>query len=370
MSTTVWDAQAVAEIAAGPYPVAPIIAPAHVPRLVAGVDLWDMWPVQTPTGDVAEIAGGALLMALSAPMLPDLNHRHAIARIRLLHRLGMTWHDLGLLLPDGHSPGSREWAGSAVLSDPGRVTLYFTATGRRGEHEITFEQRLFETTAELTADAGVPALTGWTPPVEIVMPDGDVYARDMIGGGGIGTIKAFRDPAWFRDPADGSEYLLFTGSVAQSHSAWNGAIGLARRDHSGWRLLPPIIAADGLNNELERPHVVMHEARYHCFWSTQSKVFAPHGPSGPSGLYGMVADSFAGPWRPINGSGLVMANPKEAPFQAYSWLVLSDLSVLSFADLVGTDRIPASAAQARAHFGGTPAPIFRIAIRGDRACLV
>ena len=44
----------------------------------------------------------------------------------------------------------------------------------------------------------------------------------MTGGGAIGTIKAFRDPAFFRDPADGCDYLLFTASLAASASAWNG----------------------------------------------------------------------------------------------------------------------------------------------------
>jgi levansucrase len=326
MSTSLWRASAVATIDEATCPRIPLIGAEDVCRLVPGLDLWDMWPVQTSGAQVAAIAGGSLFLVLSAPVLPDPDDRHAVARIRLMHRVADRWRDLGPLLPDGLAPGSREWAGSALLSDDGsHVTLYFTAAGERGEGAISFQQRLFETRARLAIVDGVPWLQGWTVPVESVAADDEMYVRDMAGGGAVGTIKAFRDPAWFRDSADGAEYLLFTASLAQSASAWNGAVGIARRDRGRWTLLPPIITADGLNNELERPHIVMLEGRYHCFWSTQRKVFAHGGPSGPNGLYGMVAESLMGPWRPLNGSGLVLANPPQAPFQAYSWLVQSDL---------------------------------------------
>jgi levansucrase len=365
-----WSAAAVASIVEAGHPTSPLITSADLKPIIPGLDLWDMWPVQTRDSDVAKIAGGALFMVLSAPASPDPDDRHAVARIRLLHRAGDEWRDLGPALPDGHAPGSREWAGSAVLSDDGaRVMLYFTAAGTRDEPTLTYGQRLFETESQLVVRDGVPALIDWTLPIESVEADGEFYQRDMTGGGAIGTIKAFRDPTWLRDPADGAEYLLFSASLARSSSPWNGAVGLARRDGDRWRALPPIIDADGVNNELERPHIVICNGRYHCFWSTQRKVFADGGLVGPTGLYGMVADRLTGPWRPINGSGLVFANPTSAPFQAYSWLVLSDLSVLSFVDMVGLDRPPHNMAEARARFGGVPAPILRLRLDKDRAWL-
>ena len=370
MCTSDWSPAMVATIADQEPPSAPLIRRTDVSPLLPGNDLWDFWPVQDRAGEVATIGGGALYMLLSAPALADPDDRRSVARIRLMHRVGEAWRDRGPLLPDGWSPGSREWSGSAVLEPDGRtVTLYFTAAGRRGEAEIGFEQRLFEAKAELV-DEGGPALVRWSEPREIVAPDGHHFMREMSGGGGIGTIKAFRDPAYFRDPADGREYILFTGSLAQSRSDWNGAIGLVERADSGWSLQPPLISADDLNNELERPHVIMHDGRYYLFWSTQRKVFAVDGPTGPNGLYGMVADQLAGPWMPLNGSGLVLANPAEAPFQAYSWLVLPDLSVLSFADVLELDHAPSDAAEARRHFGGTPAPTLRLSLAGDQAVLV
>lgn len=368
--TTAWSARDVAAIGGQPFASAPVIDGARVRKVLPGYDLWDHWPVQECDGHTAQIAGGALHMLLSAPELPDPEDRHALARIRLMHHAATGWRDLGNLFPDGFSPGSREWSGSAIVS-PGhdRLTVYFTAAGRRGEDAPTFDQRLFETTADLQIIDGLPVIGEWNAPRESVTADGAIYAQDMTGGGGIGTIKAFRDPAWFRDPADGAEYLVFAASLAGSASHWNGAVGIAARENYTWQLRAPLISADGLNNELERPHIVHHEGRYYCFWSTQAKVFAAGGPVGPTGLYGMVASEIEGPWTPLNSTGLVFANPAEAPFQAYSWQVLGDLTVIGFVDRPGLASEPVDAAEARRHFGGTPTEVLRLRLAGADACL-
>lgn len=372
MTPFLWSADHVAAIDRRSHPTAPIIMRDQAMPVIPGIDLWDHWPVLEENGALADVAGGTLVIALSAPVVGDPEARHGIARLRLLHRRGAgAWRDLGRLLPDGFSPGSREWAGSAILSpDHRQLTLHFTAAGIRAEAVPSFAQRLFVTHAPIAINGDDIVIGDWSAPVETVAPDALDYETDMAGGGAIGTIKAFRDPYVFRDPADGVDYLFFAASRARAGSDWNGLVGMARRVDEGWALMPPLVDATGLNNELERPHCVVANGRYHLFWSTQSKVFAKSGPSGPNGLYGLVADRFDGAWRPINGSGLVLANPPEAPFQAYSWQVLPDLSVWSFADMLELDRPPGDAAEARAHFGGTPAPVLHLAIENDRVVLV
>jgi levansucrase len=133
--------------------------------------------------------------------------------------------------------------------------------------------------------------------------------------------------------------------------------------------LDPLLVCDGLNNELERPHIVARDGHYYLFFSTQRRVFAPGGPDGPNGLYGMVAEHVLGPYRPLNGSGLVAANPPQAPFQTYSWWVTGELEVAGFVEMPGLMSDPAneSAETRRAQFGGVPAPRFRIALDGDHA---
>lgn len=368
-----WKPGHVAAISADPAQRIARIDPETLAPILPGVDLWDLWPLQLADGSTARFDGWSLWFVLSAPALPDPELRHGVARIRLMAERHGEWRDGGDALPDGLNPGSREWAGSALFDpDSAMVTLFYTVAGYPGEAATSFAQRLFQTHGRLTISDGKARINGWDVPQESVAADGVDYVIVNQAAGVPGFIKGFRDPAHFRDPADGHSYLLFTGSLAVSQSAWNGCIGIARADDASlrrWTLLPPLMSADGLNNEQERPHIVHHADRYYVFWSTQRKVFAPGGPSGPNGLYGMVADALAGPYRPLNGTGLVAANPDEAPFQTYSWWVTAELEVWGFADLVGVaqDEPVDSAEWRRAHFGGTPAPRFHIALDGTRA---
>ncbi|MBO9519340.1 MAG: glycoside hydrolase family 68 protein [Porphyrobacter sp.] len=332
------------------------------------IDFWDAWPVQNADGHPARIeADVTLWMALAAPHFSDPDIRHGHARIHLLERRGDEWMHLGPVMPDGFSPGSREWSGSAVLApDKQNLTLYFTAAGRRGEVEPTFGQRLFLAKAKLEAGANGSAFTDWHGLTEIVSHKSSYYMDTETVGCGPGTIKAFRDPAFFRDPLDAHHYLFFAASEANSTSAFNGVVGWAIEQAPGcWTVLSPVVSADGLNNELERPHVVFHDDAYYLFWSTQRHVFDPAGPGGPTGLYGMVSDRLGCGWRPLNGTGLVFANPPEAPSQAYSWLVLPDLSVISFVD----DWGPVSEGRTR-RFGASFAPELRLELNGATARLV
>lgn len=362
-----WTAGHVAAI--GDENRAPVIG--ECAPVLPGIDLWDHWPIIDRQGRTVEFPGGPLVIALSAPVMTDPEARHAVARLRLMQKSAQGWLDFGHLLPDDLNPGSREWAGTAVREDDARtLSLYYTSAGVRGEHEPSFLQRMLLTRGTLDLSDGGAGVRGWTKPQDLFLPDDRFYQSDMTGGGAVGTIKAFRDPFPVIDPATGEEYILFSASKPGSTSDWNGLIGVARREGGVCTLLPPLVDADGLNNELERPHMIHHDGRFYLFWSTQAKVFATGGPKGPNGLYGAVSENLLGPWRPLNGTGLVVANPAEAPFQAYSWLVLDDLSVWSFADLVGLAAPPRDQAEARSAFAGSPAPVLQLALDRDSSRIV
>lgn len=372
--TSVWTAHDLAALPPHP-PQAPLITQASVRPVLPGHDVWDMWPLADANSARADVAGGTLWFALCAPQWPDPIDRHALARIRLLHQRGADWRDCGNALLDGDNPGSREWSGSAVLWNGGpELTLFFTAAGRRGEASPTFEQRLFQIDGRLEVASGMPTIAWHGAPTESVASDDAIYIRADQARGEPGQIKAFRDPAYFRDPADGNEYLLFAASLKASLHAANGIVGLAQAPVAGrrdWRLKPPLLSADGLNNELERPHLLHLDGHYYLFWSTQRHTFAQGGPSGPNGLYGMVAEQMAGPYRPLNGGGLVITNPASEPTQAYSWWVMPDGLVTSFIDYwgMGGRALADHPELVRIQFGGTPAPMLRLRLQGDRAWL-
>lgn len=374
--TTIWSPSEVAAIAQQQVRAIPVIGADDIRDVLPGFQLWDCWTIESPQGATIVLDGWTPWVIMCAPrdLHPDL--RHDVARLRLMLERDGNWRDCGYLLPEHLNPGSREWAGSTVYdAASGRVTLFYTATGRRGNSARSFEQRLFQTTGKLEITDGGMKVTGWSEPVESVAADGRTYVIVNQSVGEPGFIKGFRDPFHFRDPADGADYLLFTASDAGATSTFNGVVGLARASgtgFAGWTLLPPLVSAVGVNNEMERPVLRTHGGRYYLFWSTQRRTFDPSGPTGPNGLYGMVAERLAGPWRPLNGTGLVAPNPAEEPVQTYSWWVTAELEVAGFVDcwgLKGRDPVehPELAVQ---QFGGVPAPRFRIALDGETAQIV
>jgi levansucrase len=345
----------------------PLVDQTDAVPLFPALDLWDSWPLAHEDGRTAVVDGRQYWFFLSAPRLPDPVLRHDIARIRLASRGVDGWRDHGDAMPDGFSPGTREWAGSAVLHDDGvSVTQFFTAAGRRDE-PFTFEQRLFATRGTLGPDG--PG--AWQPPRELTPPDGVRYVVAREVEARPGTLKAFRDPAWFRDPATGLGHVLFCASAGWSGDAHNGVIGLATKGHDGWVLGDPLLEAVGVNNELERPHVVVRDGLYYMFWSTLRHTFAPGAIAGPTGLYAAVAERLTGPWRPVNTGGLVAANPAAEPTQTYSWWVTGEGEVWSFIDHWGMQgRTTATHPETlRAQFGGTPAPVFRLVFDGARVAI-
>lgn len=345
----------------------PLITAADAVPILPDLDLWDNWPLAHEDGRTVVHNGRQYWFFLSAPRFPDPGQRHDAARIRLASLGADGWRDHGNAMPDGMNPGTREWAGSAVLHDDGvSVTLLFTAAGRRGEAP-SFEQRLFASAGRLGADGPGE----WQTPQEIVAADEVRYvvAREAVGKPGL--IKAFRDPAWFRDPATGERHVLFTASAGWDDDDYNGIVGIATLRDGRWVLGDPLVEAVGVNNELERVHIVTRDGRYYLFWSTQRRTFAPDGVTGPNGLYAMVASSLSGPWIPVNGSGLVAGNPAGEPTQSYSWWVTGEGEVWSFIDHWGMRgrNFADHPELLRGQFGGTPSPVFRLAFAGERVSI-
>ena len=344
--TTAWTCEHVRGIAGQAVARLPELAPDRFARPRPDLYYWDMWPVQDCDGRIARIADRELWMVLCAPDNGDPAARHFAAKIHLLRRDGDRWSDLGPALPEFSGPYEREWSGSAIWAD-GQFTLWFTGAGLSARPG-GYQQALFETTAR-TDGEGLPE--GWTEPKHILADPFPEYLAADAHEGEAGRIKAYRDPAYFRDPADGREYLAFTASRAWSDSEYTGAIGLAVRNGGDWRLLPAPIHSGGVNNELERAHIVYRDGAYLAFWATQSSTFATALREAPTGLYGMVADSVTGPYRPLNGTGLVLANPAGLPCREYSWSVTRELVVSSFVDRPDPDC---------REFVGAPAPLSRL----------
>jgi levansucrase len=436
-------------------------------RIAEDYWIWDWWPVRDRSGEVAEIEGWNIVIALTAPddVLPG--QRHDVARMRyfLTQDGGETWIDGDQLLPDGMALGTREWAGSTMYdAETQTMYVFYTAAGEDDEdtdgtttttgndtttttdngadgtttttdndtgdgtvvtttdaveglmrtaptttepdtddmttttengngddevgpsgaefdEDISYRQRMALTTATLTVENGELQFGEWTEHEAFLTgEETEFYASTQETEGGAGDIAAFRDPWYYFHEETGEEYVLFTATMPESGDCdGDGIVGIARatnQDLTEWEVMPPMLDAHCVNNELERPHIIEENGLYYLLFTTHSHTFRD-GTSGPEGLYGFVADDLMGPYEPLNGSGLVLGNPEDVAYQSYSWMTLPGGVVTSFFQFMGIDgsveidyigdQDPEFQMES---FAGTFAPSLVIEFDGDQTRLV
>ena len=301
--------------------------------VIKGFTVWDQTPVIGQDGAPFRIDNADLWLFLCAPNTIIGDDRHKRNRLRLVIRLDGQWLDCGYLFPDAFSFGSREWAGMAIC-DGEHIEVFYTAAGCQGDMGEGVIQRLCYAKAKLDYSNDYASCTDWSDHIEIVVPDGIAYRYSDAEPRTSGAICAFRDPFVFDDSLTKERSLVFAATKENSTSRFDACIGLATfsKSQQQWRLDAPLLDAEGVSFEVERPHIVKQGSNYYLFWSmhgwTSEELL-----NLPTGLYGAVSESVRGPYRLLNGSGLVAANPTEQPYQAYSWFVSPDLRVSSFIDL-------------------------------------
>ncbi|WP_254545382.1 glycoside hydrolase family 68 protein [Halomarina pelagica] len=387
-ATSTWTREQAARIRRTAETTAPIVYPPDEPT-DSDLYLWDTWPLLERDGSFAEVDGWRVVFALTAPaeMLPG--KRHDVATVRYFYsRDGREWTTGGPVFDPERSLGSRQWAGSAMYDRADdELYLYYTAAGRADAVELSYEQRIAVATGGdlATDDDGVRLSGPWDHEV-LLTADGEWYETREQAARESDLIYTFRDPWFFEDPGTGETCLLFEANTPvpecgcggdDGRRAFNGCVGVAvsdAGDPTEWEMRRPILDGACVNQELERPHVVVRDGRYYLFTSSHEHTFAP-GLERFDGLYGFVADALRGEYDPLNGSGLVVANPHNAPFQAYSWLAYGhrdELLVTSFFNYYDLGGLHLDEVghllpdEQREKFGGTLAPTLRLELAGDR----
>ncbi|WP_134704857.1 glycoside hydrolase family 68 protein [Ammoniphilus sp. YIM 78166] len=386
-----WSREAVSQITMNESNTAPLIPIEDLEELTPEYHIWDTWPLQDRNGHPAVVNGHKIIFALTVPSDVTPGKRHDTAEIRYFHsKDGKSWKLGGLLFNDGQGLGSRQWAGSAIVNKDGKFHIFYTATGRKNEERLTYEQRLATATANIVTTNSSVTFTNWSDHKIILEPDGQYYQTQDQASQGEFSSYAFRDPYFFQDPKTGEEYILFeansAGSLAErtcqkehpGSKSFNGSIGMAKAVNdrlTEFEVLPPLLEANCVNEELERPSMMVKGNRYYLFTKTHPEKFAP-GLDAPEGLYGFTSPSLIGGYKPLNGSGLVIANPKDNPYQAYSWMVMPNGTVISFVNYVNVEgkNIYEIGEQGpdyeKEHFGGMLAPSLKLSITGDQTKIV
>jgi levansucrase len=401
--TANWTRADALKVRLDPTNTKPLI-PADFPVMTNEAWVWDTWPLTRLDMKPVSYRGWHLIFSLVAPRNIGFDARHEVATIGyFFSRDGKSWQYGGEVFPGDTARGARQWAGSAVLVGD-QVQLFYTASGNNEDPQVpdpnwdlNANQRLARATARIRVDANGVFFAGqqFRNSTIVAEADGTYYQTEAQGRyrqpGGAPNLMAFRDPFVFRDPNDDQVYMLFEGNIAGENpvagtktcgpaeigpvppghvtppnaNLYEGAVGIARAQNanmSRWELLPPLLSAVCVNAQTERPHLVVHEGRYYLMTISHTFTYAP-GLTGPDGVYGFVGDSLRSDYQPLNASGLVLGNPPEQPFQAYSEYVMPNWLVEAF-----IDRVPLPGGGERS--GGTLAPTLRLEVDGANTYMV
>lgn len=388
--------------------------------------VWDTWPLTDEDGNQYSIKGQEIIFSLVADRSLGFDERHQFAKIGYFHRPagvpaderpengGWTYGGLvfdegvtGEIYADKSFSHQTQWSGSARVFKGGEVKLFFTDVAfyrdAEGNDVKPYDPRLALSVGKVHVTGKDVKLTGFDKVQNLLEADGEYYQT-----GAQNAAFNFRDPFTFEDPAHpGETYMVFEGNSAMpreeayctdedlgyapgdpfaetaaevnaSGATYQiGNIGLAKAtndDLTEWEFLPPILSANCVTDQTERPQFIFKDGKAYLFTISHRGTFA-QGIDGPEGVYGFVGDGIRSDFQPLNGgSGLALGNPTNlnypqgkpfAPdadqhpgaFQAYSHYVMPGGLVQSFIDTIGTSDDFLR--------GGTLAPTVKMDITGD-----
>ena len=324
------------------------------------LDVWDSWPLQNADGTVANYHGYNIVFALAGDP-----KRGWDTHIYLFYqKIGDTsidsWKNAGRVFKDSDKfiPNdpilknqAEEWSGSATLTSNGKVRLFYTDrdswspdSGHYGKQTITTAQvNLSELASDTLKIDGVEDLKSIFDG-----GDGTIYqnVQQFIDEGAnlSGDNHTLRDPHYVED--NGHKYLVFEANTGtedgyqgdnslynkvyyggsqvffrqeeskllqspKKHDASlaNGALGIIELsdDYTLKKVMKPLIASNTVTDEIERANVFKMDGKWYLFTDSRGAKMTIDG-IGAKDVYmlGFVSDSLTGPYRPLNGSGLVL----------------------------------------------------------------
>ncbi|MBR0559227.1 glycoside hydrolase family 68 protein [Neokomagataea sp. TBRC 2177] len=395
--------------------------------------IWDTWPLTDASGNQYSYNGWDVIFCLTFPRNTGLSfdERHSHARIGYFYRRSGIpasqrpqnggWIYGGLVFPEGASAAvyagqnftnNAQWSGSMRMfkANSNQITAFYTDMAfnlsnglyntpiPKGANVTPPKAIITKADGQIHSDSTHVWFTGFDKHIPLLQPDGVYYQT-----GEQNQYFSFRDPYTFTDPAHpGQTFMVFAGNssgvrgetpcdaadlgyrdgdkYAETVSDVNGSgsifqranIGLAvatKADLSEWKFLPPLVSANCVNDQLERPQMSIQDGIYYLMTISHRTTFSS-GIDGPDGEYAFVGQGIRSDFIPLNaGSGLLLGNPTDLntaagadfllnpqqnpnTFQSYSHYYMPNGLVTSFIDAIGDKR------------GGDLAPTVQLELHG------
>ncbi|MCQ2011342.1 glycoside hydrolase family 68 protein [Sporolactobacillus sp. STSJ-5] len=328
---------------------------------VAGLDVWDSWPLQNADGTTANYHGYHVVFALAgAP-----NDGNDTTIYLFYQKIGDnsidSWKSAGRVFKNSDknvpndpylSHQTQEWSGSATLTNDGKVRLFYTDFSGAPEVGGTGDSNQVLTTAQINvSQVGQDNLkVDGIQDYKSIFDGGDGTIYQNIqqfhdeGLFGSGDNHTLRDPHYVED--NGHKYLVFesntgteTGyqgddqfdnpayyggsyefykiekesllnsSKKQLASLANGALGIIElnNDFTLKKVLKPLIASNTVTDEIERANVFKMNGKWYLFTDSRGAKMTINGIADKDiYMLGFVSNSLTGPYKPLNKSGLVL----------------------------------------------------------------
>ena len=325
------------------------------------LDVWDSWPLQNADGTAANYHGYHIVFALAGEPRNE-NDTSIYMFYQKIGEMSMdSWKNAGRVFKDSDKFISndaylkyqtQEWSGSATLTSDGKVRLFYTDFSGAPEDGGTGASNQVITTAQVNLSQ---------PDTDSLKIDGVADHKSIYDGGdgsnyqnvqqfidegmwSSGDNHTLRDPHYVED--NGHKYLVFEANTGtedgyqgdeslfnkaffggsevffqtekdklligpKKHDASlaNGALGIIELndDYTLKEVMKPLITSNTVTDEIERANVFKMGSKWYLFTDSRGSKMTIDGiSSNDIYMLGFVSDSLTGPFKPLNGSGLVL----------------------------------------------------------------
>lgn len=386
--TSQWTIEHASKIKQTATNTVPPFDPSKIKALMPEYQSWDNWIMLNEAGFVAQVLGFYVVIALVRPRTADFSAGERIAYF--YSKDGEHYHVGGFLFEDTLYKDLREWSGSTILRDDGKMQTFYTVSygaevngaWQTVQRFATAIQKPYVEDGKLKFATEHHALLGGA-----CEPDGQLYetpaqasAREVknptrhsrYAGSDQTENNCFRDPCFFRDAKTGKRFLVFEGNTGPAfHRAGvirdeyigskglskegfeptedmlkaNGCVGiieLTNDDYTFGTFLRPWLTANLVTDEIERIKVIRHQDHVYLFCAGHGNKNALNSENGDlinrDYMLGFRAKEFGGALTPLNGSGVVIQQKSlGAAYQGqelnqqfqYSWLIVPFLNSAS-----------------------------------------
>ncbi|RMG77184.1 MAG: hypothetical protein D6707_11440 [Bacteroidetes bacterium] len=123
----------------------------------------------------------------------------------------------------------------------------------------------------------------------------------------LNNIEAWRDPWIFYHRKEKKFYMLICARDKKYNQKFNACIGVAVSSNLiNWKTLPPLLSPR-IYDEMELPQLLIYNKIYYLFFNTKAKNCHPQLKPKSTGLYCYFSSRLQGPYKPVNGNGVVFS---------------------------------------------------------------